>query len=162
MNDPIDIPDDQLSPSPDFTLDFRCDTIRQLHKYWNRKRGDRAMPRRADIDPVEIPRLLPYVSLIGVEHEPFRLFYRLIGTHITQAVGRDSTGRYFDEIYEGKILDDMARRFSTVVKAKTPARFMARAFFAGKDYRHYETVHLPLSDDGQTVNMIFAGVQFIR
>lgn len=120
------------------------------------------MPRRADIDPIEIPSLLPHVSLISVEHTPFRLFYRLIGTHITEAVGRDSTGRYFGEVYEGEILTNMVRRFSTVVQSKTPARFMARAIFAGKDYRHYETVHLPLSDDGQTVNMILAGVQFIR
>jgi len=117
------------------------------------------MPRRADLDPVEIPSLLPHITLVGVEYDPFRLYYRLIGTHITDAVGRDSTGRYFDEVYEGGMLEDMVRRFSTAVHAKRPARFLARAVYAGKDYRHYEAVHLPLSEDGETVNMIFAGAE---
>lgn len=120
------------------------------------------MPGRADIDPIDIPNLLPYVSLIDVEQEPYRMRYRLIGTHITEAIGRDSTGRYFDELYEGRTLEEMVRRFSTVVRANLPARFIVKATFADKEYRHYETIHLPLSDDGKSVNMILAGVEFVQ
>ena len=40
--------------------------LRALYEYWMEKRGDRAMPARADIDPTEIPDLLPIVGLADV------------------------------------------------------------------------------------------------
>ena len=39
-------------------------------EYWRGKCDGRAMPARADIDPLEIPRLLPYVYLVDVLDDP--------------------------------------------------------------------------------------------
>lgn len=118
------------------------------------------MPCRADIEPTEIPRLLQHIALVDVEAEPLRFHFRLVGTHITQAVDRDSTGCYFEEVYQGETFDDMVRLYSVAVHAKKPVRHMSRAIYAGKDYRQYESIHLPLSEDGNTVNMILAGLEF--
>jgi hypothetical protein len=35
-----------------------------LYRYWSEKRGKRVMAARGDIDPAEIPALLPYISLV--------------------------------------------------------------------------------------------------
>jgi len=162
MNCPTNYPNTHFPPTADFTLDFRSDTLRQLHDYWKSKLAGRPMPRRADIDPTEIPALLAHIALVSVEYEPLRFYFRLIGTHITDAVGRDSTGRYFEEVYEGKMLGDVTQLYSVAVQSKRPARHFSTAVYAGKDYRHYESVHLPLSDDGETVNIILAGLQFFE
>jgi hypothetical protein len=162
MNCPTDPPDSQFPPTADFTLDFRSEALRQLYRYWLSKLDDRPLPSRADIDPTEIPHLLRYIVLIDVEHEPLRLRFRLVGTHITDAVGRDSTGRFFDEVYEGDILTGLLHQYGGTIDAKRPARHFSRAIFAGKDYRHYESAHLPLSEDGDSVNMILVGLQFFE
>jgi hypothetical protein len=63
--------------------------------------GSKSMPRRRDIDPSEIPRLLPYVQLVETtEDGGFR--YRLIGTGLVEAFGHDYTGQYVDEQFPGE------------------------------------------------------------
>jgi hypothetical protein len=151
---------ERFRPISDFTLDFQSDALRGLHEYWQSKLDGRPMPRRADIDPTEIPPLLSHVALIGVEEEPRRLFFRLIGTHITGSLGRDSTGRYFDEVYEGPMLEDLLRLYGIVLQSKSPVRHVGKALYSDKKHRDYESVHLPLSDDGRTVNIILVGQHY--
>jgi len=52
------------------------------------------MPSRRDVDPLAIPGyLLAHLELIDVFHHPeLRFRWRLIGTHVTTAVGRDQRG----------------------------------------------------------------------
>lgn len=151
---------ERFRPTTDFTLDFQSDALRRLHDYWKSKLAGRPMPRRSDIDPTEIPALLPHISLIGVEEEPLRLFFRLIGTHITDSLGRNYTGLYFDEAYDEPMLGDLLRLYSIVLKSKAPVRHFGKALHSDKKHRDYESVHLPLSDDGRTVNIILVGQHY--
>ena len=41
-----------------------------LHEYWTRKRGDRRMPTRADLDPLDMIPLLPNLFLVNVRPRP--------------------------------------------------------------------------------------------
>jgi hypothetical protein len=61
-----------------------------LYRYWLAKCGGRSMPARSDIDPADIPALLPYVSIFHEAEGWFR--YRLVGTAIAEQIGRDPTG----------------------------------------------------------------------
>jgi hypothetical protein len=70
--------------------------IHALHRYWRGKCGSAGVPMRSSIDPLEIPRLLPYVALAEIE-TPFRVRYRLVGTKVAESNGSDFTGRYMDE-----------------------------------------------------------------
>jgi hypothetical protein len=50
------------------------------------------MPAREDLDPADIPRLLPHVIMVDkVEN---RIRYRLVGTAIARAFGYDPTGKF--------------------------------------------------------------------
>ena len=68
--------------------------------YWRRQSAGTAMPRRADIDAIDIPKLLPDVMLVEVLPSG-RYRYRLIGTGNTEAHGFSATGRYLDEVLPG-------------------------------------------------------------
>src|SRR5271165_4002420 len=63
-----------------------------LYAYWQAKRGARLMPARSDIDPADIPALLPYVMLIEKAGNQF--LYRLVGSGVVREVGHDATGTY--------------------------------------------------------------------
>src|SRR5438874_31119 len=63
--------------------------------YWESIRGDRAMPRRGDIDPAEIPRLLPFVMLVDVSADPLDFRFRLVGTEIDAITSTNLRGQRF-------------------------------------------------------------------
>lgn len=61
----------------------------QIVEYWRSLfRGD-IMPDRRDIDPTEIPRLLPDIFLIDIFHNPYRFKFRLIGEATVAYHGRN-------------------------------------------------------------------------
>ena len=115
------------------------------------------MPRRADIDPIDIPKLLPDVMLVEIEGTRYR--YRLIGTENTQAQGINATGRYLDEVLPGpEYRAHVIRLYDECVRERR-ALYSECLFFApgrgGEPERHTKVLFMPLSPDGERVNMVF-------
>jgi len=135
-------------------------TLVALYRYWDGKRGARAMPARRDLDPSEIVRLLPHIYMVDVQSDPLRFRYRLIGTAIVNLLGRDYTGRMVDAATygEGQILDRLLRLFTAVVETRRPVAYKGDIWFvAGREWRQVEALLMPLSNDGLSVDIIFAG-----
>ncbi len=152
------VPDFWVGIDPE--LNFQSAKPLELVRYWQDKRGSRRMPARADIDPLELSDHMGNLILIDVEHAPLRLRYRLIGTNITTAMARDSTGRYYDEIYSPEIVRHVYGSFDWLFEHKAPLRTHGRAFYPDKNFYDYEALNLPLSNDGETVNMILGELVF--
>jgi len=135
-------------------------TDRRMHEayeYWCRKAGCRAMPSRADIDPIDIPKLLPDVML--VERDPGgRYRYRLIGTENARAHGINATGRYLDDVLPGpEYRAHVLALYDECVRERR-ALYSECLFFPpgrAQPERHTKVLFMPLSSDGVTVNMIF-------
>jgi|SRR4051794_11536253 hypothetical protein len=129
--------------------------------YWESKLNGRRMPARRDFEPVfEIPHLLPWVILVDVLREPLDFRYRVIGTGIAVRAHRDHTGCRFSELSRigpGSVVweDRLA-----VVETRAPK--MTTPVYIGRDklVRSVSGIHLPVSDDGETVNMIFTFVSY--
>ncbi|MFP6772820.1 MAG: PAS domain-containing protein [Alphaproteobacteria bacterium] len=143
----------------DPSLGFESQTLIDILSFRRRAAGKRAMPTHGDVDPIAIgPALLPHILLIDVVHPaPFRFRWRLIGTHITRAIGRDKTGSYWDEIYDDDALTFMRARADWVVQHKSPLRSTGHASLPDRDVDVNEALHAPISDDGKSVNMILMG-----
>ena len=142
--------------------ELRCGepALRALLDYWHRARGARRMPARGDLRPADLPRLLPHLFLIDVEAEPLRLRYRLLGTALTEAVGRDSTGRYCDEIYPPPAMAEIERSYRWIMAHRAPVRTPGRAIHNELGFYDYEMLHLPLSPDDERVNMTLGALYF--
>jgi len=134
--------------------------LREIFAYWQRQRGDRAMPARADIAPMEIPRLLRHVFLIDVIAEPRDYRYRLVGTAISERYGEERTGKLVSEVFAEPTLSIVMRVHDTVVNERRPVRATGPVVWRQDDYTTFETLFLPLSDDRRSVNMIFGGMIF--
>lgn len=123
-------------------------------RYWREKCGGRTMASRADIDPVD-PALRPhlgFVVLTDVEATRFR--FRLIGSALTAIVGRDATGQYLDEIYSAADYEYMIAAYRWVVAQRKPLRITGNLHHADHSWIDMESIDLPLSSDGRTVDMI--------
>jgi hypothetical protein len=133
-----------------------------LYEYWRRKCGERLMPRRADLDPSEIPpRLLPCISLVDVVSDERRYVYRLVGTADVQVRGHDPTGKSVIEGFFGPTVEDALSCYDRVVSTKAPVLDPVPFTATNGRYATEETIFLPLSDDGINVNKIIVFFAFV-
>lgn len=136
-------------------LNFCDPRIRGFYEYWNLKRGSRTMPSRADIDPSDIVAYLPAIVLVDVlSADQLTLRYRLAGTLETEARGYDPTGRLVSDHFQGTSSGDVLENYRLVISKRTPV--FDTACVPAKSERLVEkgTILLPLSDDGENVNMV--------
>jgi len=112
------------------------------------------MPARADIDPLEMREQLGWLILTEVFSPPLRFRYRLVGSAVTAELGRDSTGKYLDEIYPASIYKDVVSSFSWVVSNRRPLRVVGDLWSTKRHWLYFESLDLPLSQNGVDVNMI--------
>jgi len=136
------------------SLTCHPDTL-SLFEYWQRKRGGRAMPRRGDIDPTEIPpRVLPGISLVDVVDDERRYVYRLLGTAEVQVRGSDPTGKSVKDAFLAPNAEDALGCYDRVVAER--AAFIDPVPFEMQNGRYVaeETLFLPLSDDEGKVEKI--------
>ncbi|MEX2629759.1 MAG: PAS domain-containing protein [Tistlia sp.] len=129
--------------------------------YWRRQRGGRRWPRRADIDPIDIPALLPGIILLDLVGAPPRFRKRLVGSAIVEKEGGDTTGRWLDECVNPSIREEVLRQHREAAEA--PEGNCYRVAFTGADGKlySYQRLLLPLSGDGQRVDMLFGGARFL-
>lgn len=126
----------------------------EFYEYWRRKSADRAMPARADIDPLEIPRLLANVFLMDVvAGNPQRFRFRLVGTRIAELEG-EMTNRFLDEFVPGAASTAMTRHYEETAAGRISVR-RETLHWRERGYINYDVLLLPLSGDGQTVDMLF-------
>ena len=144
----------------DSSLAFERPELVDLLGVWQAKRQGRAMPARADLTPFELKAHLGNLLLTDVEPEPLRFRYRLVGTNITRIVKRDATGCYFDEIYKGRLRETAIAVNAWVVRERAPLRIFSRTGHERNDIYTYEGVLLPLSQDGERVNMVLGALLF--
>jgi N-acetylglutamate synthase-like GNAT family acetyltransferase len=128
-------------------FDLTSAKIAGLARYWEAKRGQRAMPTWADFDPAEIKALLPHLMVTRYERNPFRVRYSLVGTFVVQYGGADFTGQYLDEMeFPSEVDTDWAEVHRTLVAEARPTFgiciFMSESGLQNK----YEVAMFPIAD----------------
>lgn len=131
----------------------------ELYQLWSAKcRGGR-LPGRRDFDPLEMPQLLPHLTLFDVERDPLRFRIRLVGTAIVAAMGRDTTGLYLDQLER---IENVAERARQLAFDKTPFYLAGLPLtWTHRDYRTYSVLGLPLASDGEVVDMLLYSMLFV-
>jgi hypothetical protein len=124
--------------------------LREIYAYWQGKRGLRRMPARRDVDPVEMPLLLPHLLIGEVVDGGAQFRYRLTGTAITRALGYDPTGRTIDDIASGHYRDHINELHRMLCRARAPLFAQSEAAVAGNFFA--KRLLLPLSEDGTEAN----------
>jgi hypothetical protein len=132
----------------------------ELFQYWDRKRGDRPMPARRDLDPTDIPRLLPHLRITDILEGGTRFRYRLVGTAVVEAYGAGFTGKYTDELYSGERRLNIERNYRIIREKKRPM-FLRSRYVTLKGFDVIANrLMAPLSDDGVEVDRVIAALTF--
>lgn len=146
----------------DPALAFRSEVFGDLIGRWTaaRETSGTAIPPREFADPFELQEHLGYLQLVDVFHDPVRFRYRLIGTRITALAGRDSTGRWFQDLYSPEFVAEAFKSYRWIIAEKRPLRVSATWQHVDKGHIRYEALDLPLSADGDTVDLILTRMEF--
>ena len=119
------------------------------------------MPSRDDIRPAEFKSAIGDVMMwnVGKKGEPYTI--RLVGDNIVAFVGRNNTGLPATIGMPDNIAAIMNAVLDRVVETRAPCFRTGKALWVvEKAYREFEACYLPLSSDGQTIDLIFGGVTF--
>jgi hypothetical protein len=132
--------------------------VARVYRYWLSIHPPAGLPGRRHFDPVAIPDLLPGIWLLDVQRRPFRLRYRLVGTGIVEALGREVTGQWLDEahphLHGETAFWERYRR--AVEQAQAEWRKGKPRIWTHRDFGEIENVLLPLAADGANVDMLIA------
>lgn len=132
--------------------------LQRLYEYWLARRGGRSMPSRGDLDALDMTFVIGNIILVDViAGSPPGFRIRLHGTNLVERAGYELTGKMLDELPQTEFRDLARRSFTKVVNTAQPLHAANDRIIDGK-VRHYETVMLPLSDDGVAVDRLLIGL----
>lgn len=131
---------------------------REAYLYWKSKCRDGRLPSRTDIDPIDIPKILPATLLLDVERTQgspvFR--FRLFGTALVERSGVDLTGLTFEDAFpadqQQEYFIDAVHR---LIETKNPLGYVGHSMVEHHQYIRVAGLILPLASDGETVDVIF-------
>ncbi|SDG49710.1 PAS domain-containing protein [Thalassobaculum litoreum] len=132
-----------------------------LLKAWHKWRGERPIPERADVDPIDIPALLEHILLLEVEDGDFR--FRLVGETIASRYAVRMKGRSICELMGGTSLDETLYEHRRCAEDRCAVLITnTEAMTSLGDIRSYTRLLLPLGGTGRRADHIIGVMQFYR
>jgi len=130
--------------------------VARLVALWEDRRGDRAMPRRADFSVPDLKPWLGDLALLDVIDDGADFRYRVHGVNLAQRAGFDLSVKLLSSLPDPP-RGIFAHEYRRALAHRTPRHFVNPSILdRSKD--HYEKLILPLSSDGETIDMLLAGI----
>lgn len=133
----------------------RSRMIAAVHDYWESRCGGKRFPARGDIDPLILgPTFLPYLSLVTIQHEPFRVQYRLVGTEIARFYGAEMRGKWVDQmsdIWPEQDIVDTHETYRRILDLAHPQFGLSLVPWQDRTDHIFEFGRFPISEDGVTI-----------
>jgi hypothetical protein len=131
---------------------------RALLGYWEARRGKRAAPRRADIDPADFQRVLPHVMIWDVGSAgDYRC--RLAGTEIDAAMAGSLNGIRLGDV-PCSLIDEAQREFDAV-RDGAMASFAERTMaWRGRPFIFYRHLLLPIANEAGGIHQLISVLTF--
>ncbi|MGE0211866.1 MAG: PAS domain-containing protein [Parvibaculaceae bacterium] len=133
---------------------------RMLFRYWERIRGERSAPDRADVDLRAIGSVLASVGILERHRRPTVFLWRVAGTGIGDIWGKEVTGHDMLAGWKGMERHSLVSCLDAVVDAHQP--FVAR-FSASSDHGEavgVELVALPVRPAERETQILCTALAF--
>ena len=143
--DPAELPDNKL---------------RRLYDYWHSRCRDGGYPSRLDIDPLDIPELLPNVFLLDVIGDAEDFVFRLAGTLVEDVFSMPLRGKSITVIHKDAGTPIPVAQHIEVARGAGPQYREGIVLVSGREHWQTQRLLLPLSSDGRRVDVLMGGAVF--
>lgn len=135
----------------------QSEKIRRLFEYWQRLKRNGRPGSRTDFDPTEVPGLLSSLLLGDIEADPFRVYFRLVGTRVAAFSRLDFSGYYLDALdYKGRDSVEWRDCYRYVHTHRIGVVGVNRVTWPDAGPMEYEFAMLPLERDGDPAGSFIA------
>tara|TARA_Y100000588_G_scaffold61258_1_gene60446 strand:+ start:433 stop:945 length:513 start_codon:yes stop_codon:yes gene_type:complete len=140
-----------LASSSDEPADCNPKIVR-LVEYWFSLCEGESLPVRKDIDPIDIPDLLPSIRLLDIEGDLPRFRVRLTGDKVRNHFGSTNVGDFLDDIVEDfEIRESYANCMMAIAKRRPVWHRGICDLNPDRDFVPLQRVIAPLASDRATV-----------
>ena len=137
--------------------DNLVDDSKIVLEFWERLRGGRMAPAWADIDLMDLPlHVIPRIVVLDVVQDPLDFVYRFFGTTHASTHGYDLTGKSISKLTPDDYAKITFEQYRATLEAEAPRLFFQQFPTKPDVWCNCETIRLPLSADGPSVDKIMA------
>jgi hypothetical protein len=137
------------------------ETRRVFDVWCDRKQGDR-LPRRADVHPGHLGALAASTMIVEVLAAVHDYRYHIVGERQVEARVDDPTGKTVRGIYSGEVLRFCLESYDRAAASAWGLIDFSVEASANPRFLELETLFLPLSADGVSVNEILVYGHFVE
>lgn len=128
---------------------MRHPSNRELFDYWNQRRGGRAAPDRADIDPAAIRSVLADTFILAFDEKAGHPF-RIAGTRVCAAFGRELKNDTFLDLWAADSREQVRDLLHVVATESIGVVASAHGPTGARTTHDVELLVLPLAYRGRT------------
>ena len=118
------------------------------------------MPARRDIDPIEMRQWLGNLLLVDFPPDPLQYRIRLDGVNLVQFYNSSREGKGVEVLTSEEERRIVLPQYISVLENKQPAYYESEFVTSEGIVTSQRKLLLPLSEDGQRVNMVLGGIYF--
>jgi hypothetical protein len=147
---------EQTSTVSAVELDVDCDRYPEIARvlaYWRKQRGERELPARADIDPLDFAPYLSRVMMAEVSYDPLVFRYRVAGTGIFAMHGEELTRKLAHELTPPAYGALIQQHYTEAVARRAPILHVVHLNIDSVA-ASYARIILPLSSDARTIDRL--------
>lgn len=133
--------------------------IARILEVWRAAAAEKRFPGRATFGPAQLRPVLPHVHVYAIaSREPLRFVIRLIGTRMTEHIGRNLAGKPVEEVPMEQLRLVLTAILGAVIAAEVPIHIKAPRAIAlpNGDSHALESIWLPCAEDGETIDRVIA------
>lgn len=135
--------------------------LQRLYDYWLTCGRNGRAPSRRDVDPVDIPELLPNLFLLDVIGDAEDFIFRLAGTLVEDAFNMPLRGRSITETEEVSGTTIPIDHHVEVARGGGPRYREGMMGTSGREHWKIRRLLLPLSSDGEVIDVLIGGAVFL-
>lgn len=138
-------------------MQLKHKTSQTLFAYWDKVRGNRATPRRFEIDPGKIAGILPSTFILErLDPETYR--FRLAGTHVCDMFGSELRGTNFLSGWSHSDRTSLVRHLAALSKQGAIETIHLEAAPVARASTSFEAILLPLRHTGDTIDRVLGAL----
>lgn len=131
-----------------------CDErIITFYNLWQSKHQGDLLPRRADFDPSEMVKLLPYIYMVDKQTPNGDYRYRLVGTNEVAIRRYDPTGKLVKDCFAGLCAADSIANYDYIFQEKGILYDLSDMKLGGAITYRDQLLLLPTASDGINVDI---------
>jgi hypothetical protein len=134
-------------------VEIKSELIAQVETTWNRLKQGHRFPTRQSIDPLEFRGQLPYLSIVELHDNPFRVYYRLIGTEVARFAEEDFSNTWLDDTdWEPRLKAVNTAIYKRVWDSQAPVYGLSTVEWDKLKEYVFEWALFPVAADGENIS----------